>query len=153
LIISLEEVVVDERARDGTWCSLPYPGHPEGCPNFPECIQERPHIDEYEGYEWFGVVRRYDLDAHAEEMRTLHPDWPESELRNDQEWQDELVSELRKEAEAFANLSKGDVILERPEGHGVDMWATMAGNGIKLETNSPGIIHKIVIVGKKRAGA
>jgi hypothetical protein len=33
------------------------------------------------------------------------------------------------------------------------MWATMAGNGIKLETNDPGIIHKIVLVGKRRSGA
>jgi hypothetical protein len=153
LIIPLDEVVVDERARDGTWCRLPYPGHPDGCANFPECIQERPHINAYEGYEWYGVVRKYDLDAHAEEMKELHPDWSESQRRNDQEWQDEILSELRGEAAAFTDLSAGDVVLERPEGHGVDMWATMAGNGIKLETNDPDIIHKIVLVGKRRSGA
>jgi hypothetical protein len=153
LIIPLEEVVVDERARDGTWCSLPYPDHPDGCPNYPECIQERTHINEYEDYEWFGVVQKYDLNAHAEEMRELHPDWSESQLRNDREWHEEIQSELQEEAEAFADKSAGDVVLERPEGHGVDMWATMAGNGIKLETNNPWVIHKIVIVGKRKAGA
>ncbi len=153
VIIPLEEVVVDERARDGTWCRLPYPGHPDGCPHYPECIQERPPIGEYEGYEWYGVVGRIDLKAHAEEMKEAHPDWSESQRRNDKEWQDEMLSELMEEAGVFADPSAGDVVLERPEGHGVDMWATMAGSGVKLETNDPDIIHKILLVGKRRPGA
>jgi hypothetical protein len=153
LIIPLHEIVVDERARDGTWCRLPYPGHPDGCPKYPECIKVRPHIDEYEDYEWYGVVRKYALNAHAEEMKELHSDWSESQCRNDQEWQDKILSELKKEADVFADEIAGDVVLERPEGHGVDMWATMAGNGINLETNDPDVIHKIVLVGKRKAGA
>ena len=153
MIIPLEKVVVDPRARDGTWCLLPYPDHPEGCPNYPECIQERAHIDEYMGYEWYGVVRKFDLKAHTEELKEAHPDWSESQRRNDEDWQNEVKSELLEEANAFAELSSGDVILERPEGHGVDMWATMAGNGIRLETNVPDVIYKIVLVGKPRKTA
>ena len=150
MIISLKDIAVDERARDGTWCRLPFPGHPDGCSNFPQCVKERPHIDEYEGYEWYRVVERLDLKAHAEAMKGAHPDWTESQCRDDQGWQEEILSRLMEEAEAFTDLSTDDVILDRPEGHGVDMWATMANNGIKLETNEPDIIHKIVLVGKRR---
>ena len=35
-MIELKDVVYDMRARDGTWCCLPYPGHGKGCPNFPK---------------------------------------------------------------------------------------------------------------------
>jgi hypothetical protein len=153
MIISIKDIVVDERARDGTWCRLPYPGHPDGCPNYPECVQERLHIDEYKGYEWYGVVERFDLKAHVEMMKEAHPDWTESQCREDQGWRDEIAARLMEEAEEFVDPSYNDVILERPEGYGVDMWATMARNGIKLETNEPDIIHKIVLVGKRRPGA
>ncbi|MHA1286030.1 MAG: hypothetical protein ACTSPB_01380 [Candidatus Thorarchaeota archaeon] len=50
-VYSLDEVFYDARARDGTWCTMPYDktgeradgtpifSHPDGCPNFPKYVK------------------------------------------------------------------------------------------------------------------
>ncbi len=68
--IRLNSVKYDERARNGTWCKMPYPGHPGGCPNYPGCIARRMDFKTIRGdYQWFAVFERFDLKAHADEMR------------------------------------------------------------------------------------
>ena len=68
MIIPLEVVIVDDRARDGTWCAKYYDGHPKGCPNFPKCIKPRPHFNTFQGYDWFAVVEPFDLKTHAKKI-------------------------------------------------------------------------------------
>ena len=149
LIIPLETVVVDERAREGTWCTLPYPNHPKGCPNFPECCESRPHFNDYQGFNWVAVVEKFDLKTHAETMKAKHPHWTERQCRNLLYWQNGVRSRLRKKSESMTYPLMGDVLLDIPEANGVNLYATMSKHGLFLKSN-PDIVYKIMLVGKKQ---
>ena len=151
MIIPLESVIVDDRARNGVWCAKYYHGHPKGCPNYPKCITSRPHFNTFEGYDWFAVVEPFDLKSHAEKMRKKHPNWSERQCRNLLYWQNGVRSRLRKEAQKFAVPLMGDVILDIPEANGVHVFDTMEKHGLILERNTPDTIHKIMFVGKRNS--
>lgn len=84
MIIELDEVFYDPRARDGTWCKLPYDkigervdgtpiySHPDGCPQFPKCMKTRPDFKTFQGYRWKAVVMPYDLRDHMDERESTH---------------------------------------------------------------------------------
>src|SRR5271157_1980509 len=40
-LIKLPTIMYDVRAKDGTWCTLPYPNHSQGCPNFQKGCTKR----------------------------------------------------------------------------------------------------------------
>lgn len=148
MIVPLETVIVEDRARDGTWCTLPYLGHPRGCPNYPKCIESRPPFNEFEGFDWFAVVIKFDLKDHAERMKKKHPKWSERQCRNLLYWQPAVMKALRIRAEQFAFPIFGDVILDLPEANGVQVFDTMAKHGLILERHKPDTIHKVMLVGK-----
>jgi hypothetical protein len=83
MIISLKAVIYDSRARDGTWCKLPYPDHPKGYPKFPECLRDYPDFKDYEheAYNWFAIIEKLNLRAHAKRMKDKHPSWSERQCR------------------------------------------------------------------------
>jgi len=145
-IITLQEVVYDERARDGTWCQAPYPNHKKGCPNFPKCIEERPRFKAYQGYTWYAVTEEFDLAAHAEKMKAKHPHWTNRQCRNLLYWQGGVRKRLRIKAEGFC-YSSTDVLLDIPEANGVNVFATMAKHGVFLKAN-PDYVTKVMLVGK-----
>lgn len=147
MIIPLNEVSYDPKARDGRWCMLPYPNHPHGCPNFPGCPMDRKDFLDYEGYDWFAVIEEFDLKAHAEKMKEKHPNWTERQCRNLLYWQNGVRSRLKKKAEAHAFPFMGDVILEIPEANGVNVFDTMAKHNLIIERN-PDMVHKVMLVGK-----
>ena len=149
MIIPLNSVKFDIRARNGTWCTLSYPNHKKGCPNFPKCVKERSSFLDYEldRYEWYAVVKEFDLLAHAKRMKEKHPHWTERQCRNLLYWQNSIRSKLRKETEKFAD-NPDDIILDIPEANGIDIFKTMANHGIKLQRN-PDLVRKIMLVGKR----
>ena len=149
MIILLETVVIDIRARDGTWCAKYYDGHPKGCPNFPKCKKSRPHFNTFQGYDWYAIVEPFDLKTHAEKMKEKHPKWSERQCRNLLYWQNGVRSRLRKKAEKFAVQLMGDIILDIPEANGVQVFDTMEKHGLVLERKKPNTIHKIMLVGKR----
>ena len=151
MIIPLETVIVDDRARDGTWCAKYYDGHPKGCPNFPKCIVPRPHFDTYQGYDWFAIVEPFNLKSHAEKMKAKHPNWSDRQCRNLLYWQNGVRSRLRKKAEKFAIPLMGDIILDIPEANGIQLFDTMEKHGLVLERHKPDMIHKIMLVGKRNS--
>jgi len=149
MIIPLSTVIYDERARDGTWCMAPYPNHPKGCPNFPECCESRPDFKEFEGYDWFAVIADFDLKAHAEKLKEKHPGWSERQARCVLYWQNSIRKKLREKAQGITYPLMGDILLDIPEACGVNLFATMAKHGIYLKTN-PDLVKKIMLVGKFR---
>jgi len=152
MIIPLETVIIDNRARDGTWCKLPYPGHPKGCPNFPKCCESRPHFNDYEeDLKWYAVVEIFNLKAHADSMKEKHPKWSERQCRNLLYWQNGVRSRLRKKAEAIAFPLMGDVILDIPEANGVQVFDTMAKQGFVIDRQKPDIIRKVMLVGRQHS--
>ena len=157
MIIPLETVLVDERARDGTWCTLPYPGHPKGCPNYPKCCESRPHFNTFDDeLHWYAVVFRFDLKAHAIEMkkrpRKDKKEWTEAQARCVLYWQEHKVRKpLLEMANKICFPLMGDVLLDIPEANGVQVYSTMGANGFPLNSIKSDIIHKIMFVGKRNS--
>jgi hypothetical protein len=146
-IIPLKEIFYDKRARDGYWCCLPYPLHTHGCPKFPECPSK--HVDFLEvkhKYDWFAVVVNFDLKAHADRMQVTHTNWSRRQAKCVLYWQNKVVKELERKA----NSLNADIILERPEASGVNLFVTMAKVGINLKPN-PDFVRKIFFVGWQKS--
>lgn len=159
MIKLLPTVIYDVRARDGTWCKSPYPGHPKGCPNFPRCPSE--HKDFYsllrsieitrmeepdKKIRWFAVVEEFDLKTYADQRKLSYPKYSERQARNLIYWQNGVRSRLRKKTYAQVE-SSGDIVLEIPEACGVNVFETMALVGVQIDRH-PDIVRKIMMLGK-----
>jgi hypothetical protein len=148
-MIELTEVVYDRRARNGTWCRLPYPGHPKGCPNFPVCPSKQYDFHELLSWtHWYAVIEEFDLLAHALRMKSIHPTWTERQCRNLLYWQGGVKSRLKSKAKALYECERGDVLLEIPEACGVNVFETMAKVGINIERH-PDMVRKVMLIGKR----
>lgn len=153
-MIPLENIIVDLRAMDGTWCSHPYPGHPHGCPNFLKGCTNRPYFNHpIEGIEnhyqkWFAIVEEFDLDAHAIMMKAKHPNWSERQCRNPLYWQGGVRKRLKEKAfRLHPDLKEwGNLYTALPEAWGVDVFETMKLVGVILE-RKPGIVRKVAFIG------
>jgi len=148
--IHLSEVVYDVRARDGTWCKLPYPNHPRGCPNFPQCPESQPNfIDIQNQYVWYAVLEEFDLVTHAEKMKRKHPNWSERQCRNLLYWQNSVVKRLKAKVQSYKS-DESDIILEIPEASGINIFETLSQVGVILQRNHPNYIVKIMLLGKPK---
>jgi len=148
MIRELKEVIYDERANNGVWCRLPYPDHPRGCPNFPQCPSRYPDFKTLQGYKWFLIIEEFDLASHAEKMKEKHPEWTDRQCRNLLYWQNGVRSRLEVKAKAFYRPLLGDILLEIPEACGVNMFETMSKAGITLQRKHPNYIVKGILVGR-----
>jgi len=147
-LIFLNHIVYDSRARDGTWCKLPYPGHPAGCPNFPKCVKEHPDFNlMIKGRLWDAVLEEFNLTDHAAKMKKKHPAWSERQCRNLLYWQNGVKSRLRKKVLKYSKAE--DIVLELPEACGVNVFETMSKNGIALQRHNPDIIIKVMLIGRR----
>lgn len=142
----LPEIIFDKRARDGTWCQLPYPRHPKGCPNFPKCIHDR-QLDFFTFNKriWYAIIVQFDLEKHATLMKIKHPNWTEIQCRNLLWWQSKVRSELNRSIARIRN--EFDLVLDIPEAYGINVFSTMEKVGVFLE-KQPKIVHKTMFIGK-----
>lgn len=152
MIIKLNEVIYDKRARDGTWCTMSYPPtHKNGCPNFPKCIEKRPDFKDLPEKQWYAVIEEFNLLEFANRRKTLAKEKGKTisrwQARNRRHWQNSVVSKLKKRAKKFAYPVLGDIVLDIPEANGVNVFATMAKQGIHLKSD-PDYVYKIMFVGK-----
>ena len=150
-IIRLNEVIYDERARNGTWCTLTYEGHKGGCPNFPECPKNHPDFNSLpKNLIWYAVILPFDLKKHEEEY--LKKDWCKSrkQARCVLYWQKTHMNKLFNIAIEFKKSINGDIVLEVPEACGVHVYETMKQNGLNLKPVNMDldIVYKIMLVGK-----
>ncbi len=146
-MIKLNEVIYDERARDGTWCQAKYPNHKDGCPNFPKCIASRGDFKDFgNDFSWYAVIEKFDLQAHAERMKEKHPHWTERQCRNLLYWQGGVRKRLTVKALKEHDPHKG-MFLSIPEAHGINVFETMALVGINIERNNPKQITKVMMIG------
>jgi hypothetical protein len=180
-LIPLPEVVYDCRARDGTWCAEKSADYPKGCPNFPRCPQECMDFKEIERRfgprNWFAVIEEFDIAGWEASQRKKHEisetnciasltvtrydtsrekqpikKWSRKQLRNPRHWQKAVMASLKAKAQSHMNCIMGDLILQIPEAHGVDVVRTMAKVGVTFEWGLQAkMIRKVMLVGKKRA--
>jgi len=150
-LFELDDVAYNTMARDGTWCRLPYPDHPKGCPNYPHCIAKHDDImnSKYTGYHWYAVVEEFDLLAYSKAMRAKHPDWSDRQCKNLLYWQGNVMKRLKAKAEHYMRQLSGDVLLSMPEAHGVQVYETMERVGVIIRKN-PDMVRKVMIIGVNR---
>ena len=149
-VIPLTTIIYNCFARDGTWCLSPYPNHPKGCPNFKKgCTKKRPAFTELKAlYNWYAIIETFDLKSHAEQKKKEHPHWTERQCRNPLYWQGTVRKKLKEKVERFrVNNNQPSIVLDIPEANGIDVFETMAKEGIILE-RTPDIVKKVMIVGR-----
>ena len=146
-------IILDERAGDGTWCSLPYPNHKKGCPNLgkEQCPPNAPRFKDIAEPPYYAVVVSFDLKAHAERMKEKHPKWSERQCRNLLYWQGGVRKKLKNEAYKLKEdlkkaFEKPFIVLEIPEANGVNVFTTMSKSGKRMEISKPDTIHKVMLV-------
>jgi len=120
------------------WCSLPYPSHKNGCPNFgkrDDCPPFAAYFLDVYKPEIYIAFMRFDFGQYLEQKRKIHPDWTSKALRNPWHFQGHLDSKLR----AFVNseLIKPDFenfqAVYSPEAMGVNIHLTSRMAGVELE--------------------
>ena len=126
------------------WCRMPYPGHPQGCPNAGDCslflddLQERVRLASRVHLVW--VV--FDLDEQERRMAEIHPDWTSRQCRNLLYWQRGVRRDLREAASTL--FPHGDLVIGA-EGGGVDFYLTMRRIGVPLDTMRD--LHDVRVIG------
>lgn len=133
------------------WCTLPYPSHKNGCPNFgkhEDCPPLAPYFLDlykpsiYVAFMWFN------FEEFLERKRRLHPDWTVKALANPRHFQTHLDSKLTR----FVNSKLSEPDFENfqtvygPEAMGVNMHLTARRVGIELEWPPRKNMYRIAIV-------
>ncbi len=138
-IIEVPRVVCSEDI--GKWCQLPYPNHPKGCPNYGRkgCPPGTPSITKVMDLKKsvYIAFSEFDLDAHAQRMKELHPKWTRKQCRCVLYWQETSRKQMRGRAEKAKGFTGADLVLAGPkncpEAYGVNVYATCSRVGLRLE--------------------
>ena len=142
----------------GEWCKLPYPDHPQGCPNYGKqahCPPQAPTVAEFIDLSrphWFIIVP-FNLEAHAQRMKAKHPKWSDRQARCVLYWQNTVRKSLRIAINSFTWQHPGTTSTLLPEAMGVNVIATAKKVGIDIEVKPEKIVAKIALVGFPNGGA
>lgn len=168
MIVKLKEIVMGNTAE---WCKLPYPDHPDGCPNFGKkkgCPPTAPLATDLITDPYYLVYLYYDLEAQEKRMKEKHPKWSTRQARCCLYWQRTVMKEVMVEAKFLIKTLSSEkslfrmaygydepqssIILENPEGAGIDLFKTCEQAGIHLERDylHQRYVYKMVIVGKTK---
>lgn len=147
--------VFDEKTP--TYCTLPYPGHPKGCPMFgtrKECPPEAPHLRDFLDltYPVIALVCSFDLAGHMRRMKEAHPHWTERQQRNPLYWQNGVRKRLTENCMALCQGDQDYVYTLIPEAMRVNVVETMARVGVQIIFPATDVVHKIAFVGRKKGG-
>jgi len=139
------------------YCKLPYPGHPQGCPNFNKrdiCPPKAPLIDKIIDISKpvYCIINRFDLNAHASAMRARHPNWSEKQIFCCLYWQGKARKQLRLKVNDFLGSHPDYIALYCPEGSGVDLVATVKQFGLEFEWPARKYAYQVALVGNRRGG-
>lgn len=133
------------------WCTLPYPRHPNGCPNFGKresCPPLAPYFLDLFKPEVYVAFMRFNFEEFLERKRQLHPDWTTKALRNPRHFQGHLDSKLK--GFVISKLNEPDFesfrAVYNPEAMGVNIHLTARRAGIELEWPPRKNMYRIAII-------
>lgn len=157
MIIPLKVVILTDTTP---WCKLPYPSHPNGCPNFGKKEggpPSAPSFNDLVEFPCFLVYKQFDLEAQEKKLLAKHPKWSKRQARCCLYWQRGVVQDVMHEAIEFLcekECTTGDTyeIVKNPEGAGVNLFKTCKIHGLELDRDylNQKYVYKMVIVGKKK---
>jgi hypothetical protein len=136
------------------WCSLPYPDHKNGCPNFgkkEDCPPLAPYFLDVYKPDIYLAFMRFDFGEFLSKKKVIHPDWTERALRNPWHFQGHLDSKLR----GFVNSElekpeyKNFQAVTSPEAMGVNIHLTVHRVGIELEWPPRKDMYRIAVFAEK----
>lgn len=138
--------------RVDIWCQLPYPGHPQGCPNYGKrdtCPPAVPWIEKVMNLtrpHWF-VVEEFDLASHRKNMKRKYPHWSERRRQCLLYWQTAVRAKLKRQTSEFSQDHGGTIWTLLPEAMGVNVLLTLKRLGIPVEVKPQNIVRKVALVG------
>ena len=153
--IRVNPVVTKSRDARSSWCRRPYPRHPKGCPNYgkksgcPPCIKLFWDFIKRDGICW-AIYNAFDIAAHADRMRSLHPDWSDAQVYCCLYWQPRARRQLSVELQLFRSEHRGFRIVRTPEASGVKLTPTMKAVGIELEWPPRKVAYQIMLAGEAK---
>jgi predicted metal-binding protein len=138
----------------GRLCRLPYPAHPNGCPNYgklEDCPPRAPYLFKFfdKNQKFCLVVYEFNMMEHMAKMRLRNPKWSDKQLRNVYYWQNTVRAKLNQVCRNICNLGFDRFTL-KPEAMGLNLFATMRKFGLKLKKNPTDIVYKIALVGHRK---
>jgi len=135
-------------------CFKAYYNHPKGCPNYNKKIGCPPtsktidkKIDLNKSV--YAVWNKFDFASHCKRMKSKHPDWTIRQVECCLYWQSKARKQLKKYIYEFLSEHRNFIIVNCPEGGGVNLTATMKNIGINLEWPPKNITYQIVLAGYK----
>jgi len=146
------EVVCKPKAYN-RWCTLPYPNHKSGCPNFGEredCPPNAPYfLDLYEPKIYL-LLMGFNFEEYLEKKRKLHPDWTVKALLNNRHYQSHLRSNLKSFSDSQINNSefKNYQPIFNGEAMGINFQLTCQKIGIELEWPPRKRMYRIAVLAK-----
>ena len=151
--IKPELIAYDERMQD--FCKLPYPQHPNGCPNYgkkPGCPPNQKLISDVLNLDKdiYLIYTEFNVGKFAERMKKKHPRWTEKQRYCCLYWQGKARKEHSEELEKVKKEYNIEVI-KSPEAYGVNINVMMIKLGIKLEWPPRKITRIVSLGGYKRA--
>lgn len=144
------EIVSYDKSIQGL-CRREYYGHKKGCPNYgvkQGCPPGVPLINEVLDFEkdLFLIYTEFDVEAHAQRMWQMHPNWTERQAYNCRYWQPGARKSHRQEEAKAVQECLLTKIVDGPEAHGVDVIALFDNIGMALEW-PPRKITRLVSLG------
>lgn len=143
------QLILNSHVR--SWCELPYPNHPKGCPNYnkkPECPPNAPLINNFINLNksiWF-ISIKFNIENHANQMKEKHPHWTKKQCRCVLYWQNTVRKNLKDSCILFCKNTQRIFTLI-PEAMGVYVIKTAKRIGIPIRTKPKDIIFKIALIG------
>jgi hypothetical protein len=136
-----------------SWCRLPYPKHPKGCPNFgmrEDCPPNQPYfLDVYKPLIKVASLK-FDLESYLNWRRGNHPGWTDRALRNPRHFQNHLDANLEREIEKLGE-DGGFVPVYTAEAMGANMHMTCLRAGIRLEWPPAKVMYRIAILAQPKS--
>lgn len=135
----VQPVMIDVPRSPAMLCIHPYPGHPNGCPNYnrkPGCPPKAQMLANVLRLDMpvFAIWNVFDLASHVERMRAKHPTWSQRQLVCCLYWQPGARKALARELVTFCREAGGETsIIRCPEAMGVNITETMRQVGVELE--------------------
>ncbi len=128
--------IIDEGIRAN--CQKPYPGHPNGCPNYgikKGCPPDAPFFPDFFDLSQpvYAIINLVEFKPQIEEMRQKHPHRVDFELISALYWQDSVKKAWHEKIRSFLNEHKGYHVTTCPEAMGVNLSRTLENAGFKLE--------------------
>lgn len=152
MIIKIDPKIIHFNRRVFEYCTIPYPGHKGGCPNYnkkTDCPPNQLLIDRVLDFkkDIYLISTSFDLYNHLLRMKRKHLNWSLRQLKCLLYWQ----SRARKiqSQEVYKTMREYGLhkIVFNPEKHGVQVFDTMRELGIALEKNPMWTVWLVSLAG------